>query len=60
MPDEPSEAHDVDSVFESLDLEPRTVYCPTCANEVDTANACWIWNGHFYCSEACCRRAANG
>lgn len=34
------------------------VYCPTCAEEIDTDRCVWLVRGRFYCSERCAKKAA--
>ncbi len=43
---------------QSEKLEVRVDICPYCAEPVYPWVTEWLWNGKFYCSEACSRKAA--
>jgi hypothetical protein len=34
-------------------------YCPRCAGSIPS-DYIWMFNGRLYCSETCCKAAANG
>ncbi len=44
---------DVDERFEVL-----ATVCPRCGQFIVPENTNWVYRARFYCSEGCCRKAA--